>query len=411
MRTELKKLTARAALDGMAKGSFTSTELARALLDEIAAKNAALGAYVFVDEAAALDMAAQADARRNRGETAPLLGVPVALRDDISVKGQLNECGSKILAGFRAMYDAAIVERLKAAGAVLLGRLRMDEFGFGNDGAATAVSNRLAVVAIATDTEGAQRRAAARCGCVALRPTYGRVPRNGALSVASSMDQAAVVAKDARDAALVLNVLAGRDVRDAMTLDAPPVDCAALGRGVKGLRIGIVGEWADAEVRAAAERLQAAGAVASEVNLPHAKVAEAVYAACMSAEAAACLARFDGVRNGFRAKEAKDVNDVYVMSRSQALGYEAKKWIILGTAMTSRDFSKDYFHALKVRSLIRGDFTAAFETCGALLAPSNRGAFTIPASLAGVCALSIAGIQLIGPALGEETILNTGSAL
>jgi len=412
MKIDIQNMTVHGALEGMAKGAFSSVELTRALLDEIATKNAAPGAYVFTGEAAALEMAAQADARRGRGETAPLLGVPVALRDDISVKGQPCECGSKILAGFRAMHDAAIVERLKNAGAVLLGRVNMDEFGLGGDAAATVVANGLAVAAIATDTGGAQRQAAARCGCIALRPTYGRVSRHGVLSVASSMDQPAVVTKDARDAALLFSVLFGHDARDAMALhNAAHMDCTAPRRGVKGVRIGVVKEWADAGARAAAERLEAAGAVVVETSLPHAKFAEAVYTACMSAEAAACLARFDGVRYGFRAKEARDVNDVYVLSRSQALGFEAKKRIILGTAMTGREFSKNYFHALKVRTLIRGDFTRAFETCDALFAPSNADAFTTPASLAGVCALSIHGVQIIGPAMGEESILNIGSAL
>ncbi len=470
---DASKMTVCGALEGLASGAFSSVELTRAMIGAIEKRDAEIGAFVSVDDTAALAMAAEADARRKRGEGGVLLGVPLALKDNIHVSGQPCGCASWMLRGYHALYDATVMERLKAAGAVFLGRTNMDEFALGSTGetscervtrnpvvkdrvpggssggSAAAVAGGMALAALGTDTGGSIRQPASHCGCVGVKPSYGRVSRYGVVAGASSMDQVGTLTKNVRDAALLLGALAGQDERDATSLDvAVPDYVAALKGGVKGMRFGLPKEFfvkgADAEVLArvndAVKRLEAAGAQIVEVSLPHSEYAVATYYVCMTAEVSANLARFDGVRYGFRAEGAEDVNEVYFKTRTQGFGMEVKRRIILGTFVLSSGYADAYYHrALKVRTLIRRDFERAFEKCDALLAPvapdvapqfgSFAGdplkaylgdIFTVSANLAGVCGLSVpcgtttagcpVGLQMIGPAFGEATILRAAHA-
>ncbi len=454
------------------EGAVSSVELTSALLARIARHDPVIGAYLSVDAEDALRQAREADARRARGDSAPLLGVPVGVKDVLNVKGWACTCGSKILQGYRAPYDATAIARLRAAGAVLLGRLNMDEFAMGSStensawqptrnpwdvarvpggssgGSAASVAADLAFAALGTDTGGSIRQPAALCGCVGLKPTYGRISRYGLVAYASSLDQIGPLTKTVADAALLHDVMSGRDARDSTTLDLPPTRYVdGLGGDLRGMKLGLPAEYfidgmdpeVEAAVRAAVEQCRALGAEIVPVHLPQTKYAIATYYIVATAEASANLARFDGVRYGLRV-DGEDPIDLTERTRAAGFGPEVKRRIILGTYVLSSGYYDAYYlRALKVRRWIRAGFDEAFRSCDALLTPTSptpafrfgertgdplqmylSDIFTVTVNLAGICGISVpcgftsaglpAGLQVIGPALGEEAILRVAHA-
>lgn len=471
--TALNQLTLHAAAELLARGACSSEELVRAVLAAAQDPGERLGAYLHLDPEAALEQARQADrARAAGGPRGRLHGLPLAVKDILNVAGQPCTCASRILRGYVAPYDATAIARLRAEGALLVGRTNMDEFAMGSStensavrparnpwhegcvpggssgGSAVAVAADAALAALGTDTGGSIRQPAAFCGCVGLKPTYGRVSRYGLTAYASSLDQVGPMTKDVRDAALLLGVLAGRDPLDSSTVDRPVGDYeAALVPDLKGLRLGLPREYfrpgmhpeVEAAVRAAVRCCEELGAAVVEVSLPHTEYAIATYYIIATAEASANLARFDGVRYGARV-EGEDPLDMYGRTRAAGFGAEVKRRIILGTYVLSSGYYDAYYlRAQKVRTLIRGDFERAFAACDALLTPvaptpayplgTRTGdplqmylgdIFTVPANLAGICGLAVpcgftgdglpVGLQVLGPAFGEDRVLRIGHA-
>ena len=471
-RLSLSELTAR-----LAAGECSAVEVTRACLDQIQRCDGQVKAFLHVDAASALAQAEAADAARRAGATPaerPLLGVPVALKDNLATRDQPLTCGSRILENFVSPYDATVVEKLRAAGAVLLGRLNLDEFAMGSStensafgptrnpwdparipggssgGSAAAVAAREVPAALGSDTGGSVRQPAAHCGVVGLKPTYGRVSRYGLVAYASSLDQVGVLTRTVRDAATLLGVIAGHDPRDATSLPEPVPDyAAALGLGdLRGLKLGLPREYripglhpeVRAAVDAAVNQLQALGAEPVEVSLPHTPYALAAYYIIAPAEASANLARFDGVRYGLRVAGA-DPTEMYQRTRGAGFGPEVKRRILLGTYVLSRGYYDAYYlRAQKVRTLIRQDFLRAFEQVDALVTPTTPGPafklgekasdplqmylediFTLSCNLAGLCGISLPcgftrqprlpiGLQLLGPPLGEATLLRIAHA-
>jgi len=467
-------LTLCAAAEGLRKKAFSSVELTQSVLAAIREKDGALNAYLSVDGEGALKQAAAADAARAAGRDGDLLGIPVAVKDLINVAGQPCTCASKILTGYVAPYDATVSARLREAGAVFAGRTNMDEFAMGSStegsafkvtrnphdltrvpggssgGSAAAVAGGEAIAALGTDTGGSIRQPAAFCGCVGLKPSYGRVSRYGVTAYASSLDQVGPMTRTVEDAAVLLQALAGGDPHDGTTLDVPVPDYrAALRGGIKGMRIGLPREYyidgTDPDVMACVRRTvdacAAAGAEIVEVSLPHTEYAIAVYYIVATAEASANLARFDGVRYGHRTEKPESVFDLYARSRAEGFGTEVKRRIILGTYVLSSGYYDAYYGcAQKVRTLIRNDFTEAFKRCDVMFTPVAPTAayrigeacndplkmylgdvFTVPANLAGICGLSVpcgrtadglpVGLQILGPAFGECAVLRAGQAV
>lgn len=471
---DIATLTLTSAYEGLRRKEYSSVELTQAVLDAIAAKDAAIGAYLTVDAEGALKQAQEADAARAAGRDGTLLGLPIAIKDIINVTGQPCTCASKLLEGYVAPFDATVTAKLRDAGAVFTGRTNMDEFAMGSSnehsafkpvmnpaapghvpggssgGSAAAVAGGMALAALGTDTGGSIRQPASFCGIVGLKPSYGRVSRFGVTAFASSLDQVGPMTKTVEDAALLLGVLSGVDPHDQTCLNAPVPDyrVALAGASPKGLRIGLPKEYfaegADPEVlalvRKAAADLEAAGAELVEVSLPHTEYAVAVYYICAPAEASANLARFDGVRYGARVKGTDSMSELVEQTRSAGFGPEVKRRIILGTYVLSSGYYDAYYtRALKVRTLIRQDFTNAFEKCDILLGPVSPtpapllgeseqdplraylgDAYTIPANLAGICSISVpcgstkaglpVGVQLLGPALEETRLLRAAQA-
>ncbi|MBM4142981.1 MAG: Asp-tRNA(Asn)/Glu-tRNA(Gln) amidotransferase subunit GatA [Lentisphaerae bacterium] len=465
--------TAHAALARLRRGECSSEELVRDVLGRIRATDGGIGAYLWVDEEDALGQARAADARRAAGNEGRLLGVPVAVKDVLNVRGQPCTCASRILRGYVAPYDATAVARLRAEGAVFAGRTNMDEFAMGSTtensavqvtrnprdpervpggssgGAAACVAAGEAVVALGTDTGGSIRQPAAFCGCVGLKPSYGRVSRYGLTAFASSLDQIGTLSADVRDAALMLQVMAGADCMDSTCLDAPVPDYgAALRDDLRGMKLGIPREYfvgglapeVETPVRAAIEQCRALGAEVAELSLPHTEYAIATYYVIAAAEASANLARFDGVRYGRRARAESDPMTMYCRTRAEGFGAEVKRRVILGTYVLSSGYYDAYYlTAQRVRTLIRRDFEKAFAHCDALLAPVAPSLpwrlgeaaddplkmylgdiYTVTANLAGICGMSVpcgssadglpVGLQILGPALGEEKVLRVGHA-
>ena len=469
----LNTLTVRQAAEKLEQGACRSEDLVRAVLDARDARDGVIRGYLRVDAEAALADARRADAERAAGRRGRLLGVPVAVKDILNVAGQSCGCGSKILEGYVAPYDATAIARLRAEGAIFLGRTNMDEFGMGSSnensaygptrnpwdtarvpggssgGSAAVVAADLALCALGSDTGGSVRQPASFCGCTGLKPSYGRVSRYGLTAYASSLDQVGPLAKDVADAALLLGLMAGADPRDSSSVDAPVGDyAAACAAGVKGMRLGLPKEYfvnglepaVERAIQEAISQFRALGAEVREVSLPHTAVAIPTYYIIATAEASANLARFDGVRYGNRAAGAEDVLDMYGQTRAQGFGPEVKRRIILGTYVLSSGYHDAYYvKAQQVRTLIRRDFEEAFKSCDALLAPVAPTAayrlgektadplqmylgdiFTVPASLAGICGLSIpcgftpdglpVGLQVLGPAFGESALFRAGGA-
>lgn len=453
-------------------GALSSLDLVESLLARIASVDPKIGAYLSVDAEDARRQARAADAARAQGDRRPLLGVPVGIKDVLNVQGQPCTCGSKILKGYTCPYDATAVARLREQGAVILGRLNMDEFAMGSStensayqltrnpwdttrvpggssgGSAAAVGGHLALATLGSDTGGSIRQPAALCGCVGLKPTYGRISRYGLVAYASSLDQIGPFTKTVSDAALLLQAMSGPDPRDSTTANITVPDfSAALGRDLKGLRLGLPKEYfiegMDAEVersvRAAIDQCRQLGAELVEVSLPHTGYAIATYYIVATAEASANLARFDGVRYGLRV-EGADPIEMYGRTRAAGFGPEVKRRIILGTYVLSSGYYDAYYlRAQKVRALIRRDFEQAFTKCDALLTPTSptpafafgertddplqmylSDIFTVTANLAGMCGISVPcgltvsglpiGLQVLGNAFAEETILRVAHA-
>lgn len=417
-------------------GKLLARDVAEHFLDRLRRYNPQIFAFVEVHES---DLRAQADAvdaaRRSGTTLGRLAGVPVGVKDVLCVRGMETTCGSKILRGYRPPYDATAVERLRAAGALLVPRANMDEFAMGSStehssfgptrnpwdttrvpggssgGSAAAVAARLTSVSLGTDTGGSIRQPAALCGISGLKPTYGRVSRYGLIAFASSLDQIGPFATCLEDAATVTEVIAGNDSRDGTTVAAPAPNLTdALSRGVKGLRIGVPREWmADsldagvrASVEAAVDHWCSQGAQRVEVTLPRADLAIPTYYLVATAEASSNLARFDGVRFAYRA-EGRNLEEMYGRTRDQGFGEEVKRRILLGTFVLSAGYSDAYYKkALQVRTLLKQDFERAFEKCDVIAGPASPfPAFEIGSKMDDplamyLCDLFTAAINLVG---------------
>jgi aspartyl-tRNA(Asn)/glutamyl-tRNA(Gln) amidotransferase subunit A len=469
----LNELPIHALVPLLERRECSAEEIVKAVLAAIDREDRRIAGYVHVDGEAALQQARRADTLRAKGGHGRLLGIPFAVKDILNVAGQPCTCGSRILAGYRAPYDATAIAKLRAEGAVLLGRTNMDEFGMGSTtensafqptrnpwnercvpggssgGSAAVVAADEAIAALGSDTGGSIRQPAAFCGCVGLKPSYGRVSRYGLTAYASSLDQIGPLTKDVRDAALLLAVLAGHDPMDATSLDVPVPDYdAALSDDLGGIRLGLPKDYFTEGVerdvahilRAAVERCRELGAQLVDISLPSTPYAIPAYYIIATAEASANLARFDGVRYGYRTGRAEDPAEMYGKTRAEGFGAEVKRRIILGTYVLSSGYYDAYYlRAQKARTLIRNDFAAAFAQCDAILAPVAPTAayplgsvsadplamylgdiFTVPINLAGLCGLSVpcgftsqglpVGLQIVGPAMGEERILRVGHA-
>jgi aspartyl-tRNA(Asn)/glutamyl-tRNA(Gln) amidotransferase subunit A len=464
--SDLPALTVAELRNLLRAGEVTTREAVESLRDRIAQTDPRIGAYLSLDLEDALKAAATVDLNL------PLGGVPVALKDIISVAGQPCTCASRILRNYRATYDAAVVEKLKTAGAIIFGKTNMDEFAMGSStenssvkptrnpwdlsrvpggssgGSAAAVAADEAFAALGTDTGGSVRQPAALSGVVGLKPSYGRVSRFGLVAFASSLDQAGPLTKTVRDAAMILNVIAGPDARDSTCLkESVPDYTAHLGRELRGARLGLpkeyMSEGIDPQVRAAISaataHFESLGVEIVELSLPHTDYAVATYYMIASAEASANLARFDGVRYGHRAENPRDLLDLYGRTRDEGFGAEVKRRVILGTYVLSAGYYDEYYNrAQKVRQLIRQDFARAFAKVDALISPTTpevafrlgerstdplrmylADVYTIAANLAGICGISVPcgfaktdegtqlpiGMQLLGKPLDEDRIL------
>ena len=469
----LNQLTIFELTEKLASGEVSAREATQACLDQIARVDGQLHAFLSYDARDALEQADAADQRRAAAGDGRLLGVPIAIKDVIAVKNQPLNCGSKILGRFISPYDATVIEKLKAAGAIVFGRLNMDEFAMGSStensafgathnpwdltripggssgGSAAAVAADEAFATLGSDTGGSIRQPAALCGCVGLKPTYGRVSRYGLVAFASSLDQIGPFTKDVRDAATVLRVLSGRDDRDSTSVPEPVPDyTAALDGDLKGLKLGLPKEYlvgglepeVNGAVQAAMRRLEKLGAELVEISLPHTGYAVATYYIVATAEASANLARFDGIRYGARI-DGKDPIELYGRTRGAGFGAEVKRRIILGTYVLSSGYYDAYYlRAQKVRTLVRQDFLRAFEKVDAIVTPTTPTAafkigeksddpmqmylsdiFTISCNLAGICGISVPcgftkrpklpiGLQLLGKPFGEEMLLKIAHA-
>ena len=455
---------------GFRRGDFSPVDAVRALEDRIASVDSSIGAYLSRDFETAIAAAEKADI------SLPLGGVPIGIKDAINVLGESCTCSSKMLAGYKSLYDATAIAKLRAAGAIPFGRLNMDEFAMGSStensayqltrnpwdtsripggssgGSAASVAAREAFATLGSDTGGSIRQPAALCGVVGLKPSYGRVSRYGLVAFASSLDQIGPIARTTRDCAGILNAIAGKDPHDSTSLDLPAEDFTAqLGRDLKGVKLGIPGEYfvdgMDKRVRekveAAIRQCEQLGAELVEVSLPHTSYAVGVYYIIATAEASANLARFDGVRYGHRAKNPTDLLDHYMRSREEGFGSEVKRRIILGTYVLSSGYYDAYYlRAQKVRTLIRQDFSKAFEKVDAIICPTSpdlafkigdrvddplrmylADIFTIATNLAGICGISVpcglveeegkklpVGLQFLGKAMDETRLLGIADA-
>jgi aspartyl-tRNA(Asn)/glutamyl-tRNA(Gln) amidotransferase subunit A len=474
---ELYQLTAHELSDLLTRGEVSARDLLASVYRRIEQVDGDIKSYLLLTREVAAEQAAEVDERRARGEALPALaGIPLALKDIFCTRGIETTCGSRILEGFVPPYDADVVERCRANGLVLIGKTNMDEFAMGSStenssrgpsrnpwdldrvpggssgGSAAAVTASEAIVSLGTDTGGSIRQPAGLCGVVGLKPTYGRVSRYGVIAYASSLDQVGPIVKDVRDCALMMNVLAGHDRRDATSLDVPTPDYTqSLLPDIKGLRIGLVKEFmeyqgvgVDAEVgeavRAAVARLEELGAECEEVSLPNLNYSIPVYYIIAPAEASSNLARYDGVQYGYRAEGADDIVEMYRKTRDQGFGAEVKRRIMLGTyALSAGYYDAYYLKAGQVRTLIRRDFDRAFARCDLLVGPvSPTVAFrlgervddpvsmylsdvcTIPVNLGGLPGMSVPcgfsaeglpiGLHIVGKTLGEETMLRAAYA-
>ncbi|MGQ9920024.1 MAG: Asp-tRNA(Asn)/Glu-tRNA(Gln) amidotransferase subunit GatA [Desulfobacca sp.] len=448
-------------------------ELTNGFLARIAALDDRLHCYLTVDAEGALAQARAAQAQLEAGKAGPLTGMPLAIKDVIVTKGLRTTCASKYLENFIPPYDATVMTKLRQAGAVILGKVNMDEFAMGSStensafgvthnpwnlectpggssgGSAAAVAADLCLAALGSDTGGSIRQPASHCGVVGLKPTYGRVSRFGLVAYASSLDQIGPVTKDVTDCALLLQAIAGHDPQDSTSAPVTVPDyLAALQQGVQGLKIGVPREYLQAgldpdveqAVRAALRHYESLGAQLLEVSLPHTEYAVAVYYLIATAEASSNLARYDGVKYGWRDPQARELMEMYTNTRSQGLGTEVRRRIMLGTYALSAGYYEAYYRkASQVRTLIRRDFDQVFQTCQVVATPVAPTAafrlgektadpltmylsdiFTISANLAGIPGISLPcgftsqglpiGLQLLARPFAEPTLLTAAYA-
>jgi len=456
----------------LASRQVSPLEVTEELLERIAARDRDLHTYITVDEAGARAQAREAEARLARGEAGPLTGIPLALKDVLATRGLRTTCASRILENFIPPYDATVCARLRQEGAVILGKVNMDEFAMGSStetsafgpthnpwqrdcipggssgGSAAAVAADLCIASLGSDTGGSIRQPASHCGVVGLKPTYGRVSRYGLVAYASSLDQIGPLTKEVRDAAILLQAIAGHDHRDSTSVPAPVPDYQeALGREIRGLKVGVPREYfgpgLDPEVREAVKTalrtLEGLGAELVELSLPHTDHAVAAYYVIAMAEASSNLARYDGVKYGLRV-EGRNLLEMYAQTRTRGFGAEVRRRIMLGTYTLSAGYYEAYYRkASQVRTLIRRDFEAAFAQCAVLAAPVAptpafrlgekvddpltmylSDIFTISVNLAGIPGISVPcgfsagglpiGLQLLGPPLGEAVMLQVAHA-
>ncbi len=468
----LHQLTIQEAQRKFRSGEITAVELTRSALDRILGVDNQVKAYITLQPEAALEAARAADAARAQGKDAPLLGIPIAVKDSIITKGLTTTCGSKILENFIPPYDAAVTEKLRQAGAIILGKTNTDEFTMGSStehsaffptsnpwnldavpggssgGSAAAVAASETLAALGTDTGGSVRQPASLCGVVGLKPTYGRVSRYGIIAHGSSLDQVGPLTKSVADAAIMLGVIAGADPRDSTTLNAPvPNYLQELAEAsFKGLKIGAPREYfiegmnpaVEKAVRVALKLAEDQGAELVDISLPHTQYGIPVYYLISTAEASSNLSRYDGVRYGLRIP-AETMWQTFFETRAAGFGPEVKRRIMLGTyALSAGYYDAYYLKAQKVRTLLKRDFEAAFQQVDVIFTPSvpdvafNKGQkmddplqmylsdiFTVTANLAGICGISVPcgfskglpiGLQILGPALGESAILKAAYA-
>ncbi len=452
-------------------GKVSSVELTTRALETIDRLEPALNAFLTITAEVALLQASEADGRLAGGTAGPLTGIPMAVKDIISTRGVRTTCGSRILDTYVPQYDAHVVERLRAAGAVLLGKTNMDEFAMGSSnensafgpvhnpwdlervpggssgGSAAAVASGESVFTLGTDTGGSIRQPAALTGVVGLKPTYGRVSRFGVVAFGSSLDQIGPIARSARDAAIVLEAIAGHDPRDSTSADLPvPHYLESMTGDIRGLKLGVPKEYfggglqpgVERVIRDAIEVFRAQGAEIEEVSLPHTDYALSTYYLISPAEAMANLARFDGVRYGL-SEPGEDLWDAFARTRDAGFGKEVKRRILLGTYALSAGFYDAYYRkAQQVRTLVRADFDSVFSRVDALVCPTTPSTafrigekvddplemylsdvYTVPVNIAGICAISIpagrvdglpVGLQLLGRPMGETAILTLAGA-
>lgn len=469
---QLHQLTIHQALEYLRTGQISAVELTSALLARIDQVDPLTRAFLHITPDIALQMASEVDQRRAKGDEQPLLGIPLAIKDVLCTQGIETTCGSRILAGFIPPYDATVVANLQRAGAIILGKTNTDEFAMGSStensgyftshnpwdlsrvpggssgGSAAAVSADECLGALGSDTGGSVRQPAAFCGITGLKPTYGRVSRYGLVAFASSLDQVGPLTKDVRDSALLLQAIAGYDANDSTSANVPVPDySASLLPGIERMRLGVpeefLGEGIQAEVTQAIHQaikvLSSLGAEIIPVSMPYTRYALPVYYLIAPAEASANLARYDGMRYGYSAPQAKDIWETFRRTREEGFGAEVKRRIMLGTyALSAGYYDAYYLKAQKVRTLIKQDYDQAFQSCQALITPTTpTTAFrigekaddplqmyladicTLSLNLSGNCGISIPcgfanglpiGLQIMGNAYDEETILRVAFA-
>jgi len=473
--TNLETLSLTAAREAVLSGNTSAAALAEQHYARIAAVDPSINSYLALTRDRALAKAQKVDEAAKAGNPlGPLAGVPLGIKDVLAMRGAPATAGSKILAGYHPPYDATVITKLEAAGAILLGKLNCDEFAMGSSnensaygpvhnpraldrvpggssgGSAAAVAAGLCVGSLGTDTGGSIRQPAAFCGVVGVLPTYGRVSRYGLIAFASSLDRIGPFTRSVEDAATMLEVLAGPDTMDATSSHEPvPNYTAALKEPVAGLRIGIpeeyFGEGLDPEIRASVDRslaaLEAAGCTLHKVSLPHTRYAVPTYYVIATAEASSNLSRFDGVRFGLRAEDSNTLAKMYRESREEGFGPEVKRRILLGTYVLSAGYYDAYYRkAQQVRTLLARDFLAAFEQVDALVCPVTptpafklgektddplqmylEDIYSVAASLSGICGMSVPagttaaglpiGVQVLGKHFNEATMLRVGAAI
>ena len=469
---EIYELTASEVRNKILNKELSAYEVTKAVFERIEKTDELIGSFVSLRKEKALEEAKIIDEKIAKGEkVGALAGVPVSIKDNMVSLNDPSASCSKILDGYIGIYDATVVTKLKEADAIIIGKTNMDEFAMGGStktsyykltknpwdtskvpggssgGAASSIASQQCFISLGSDTGGSIRQPASFCGVVGLKPTYGRVSRYGLMAFASSLDQIGPLAKNVEDIALAMNVIAGYDDYDGTVKNIPVPDYTEfLGKDIKGVKIGVPKEYfvdgMNENIKAimmdALEKLKEAGAELVDVSLPHTKYALPTYYILAPAEASSNLARFDGIRYGYRSKNAKDFNDLYVKSRSEGFGSEVKRRIMIGTYVLSAGFFDAYFKkAQKVRALIKKDFDEAFKTVDVIftpVAPSPafelnkektpielylEDIFTLSANLAGIPGLSVpagltnelpVGIQLLGKQFGEEDLIAVGSA-
>ena len=469
---DFHNLSLKEQLQGLKKGSFSSTELTSHYLERIEKYDDELNSFISITAERALIQAQDSDKRYANNQAYGLDGIPLAHKDIFCTKDVLTTCGSKMLHNFVSPYSSTVYEKLDAQGMVMLGKTNMDEFAMGSSnetsyfgpvknpwnkeyvpggssgGSAACVAANLTPVATATDTGGSIRQPASLCGLTGIKPTYGRVSRYGMIAFASSLDQGGVLAKSAEDAALILEAMSGYDPKDSTSLNVKQIDFQTnLNESIKDLNIGLPKEFFDAElpsylqksIEESVDVFKHLGANIVEISLPNVSLSLPIYYIIAPAECSANLSRYDGVRYGYRCKNPKDIDDLFMRTREEGFGSEVKRRILIGTyALSAGYYDAYYLKAQKCRQLVANDFAEAFKKVDVILSPTTPGTafksgektadpvemylqdiFTIPANLAGLPALSIPcgeheglplGLQLVGNSLQESTLLQFAQA-